>query len=142
MKKQSLNENIERYNPTIDFGLTDTQVARRLECSLVNNVNKKYSKSYLNIFVNNICTFFNLLGLICFIALLLTKAPFSNFFFVFFYLTNISIGIIQEIRAKHCIDKLSLIASKTITVIRNGKQEEILSQQIVLDDIILLGMGD
>ena len=142
MKKQSLNENIERYNPTIDFGLTDTQVARRLECSLVNNVNKKYSKSYLNIFVNNICTFFNLLGLICFIALLLTKAPFSNFFFVFFYLTNISIGIIQEIRAKHCIDKLSLIASKTITVIRNGKQEEILSQEIVLDDIILLGMGD
>jgi len=142
MKKQPLNENIERYNPSMDFGLTDTQVAKRFECSLVNNVNKKYSKSYLNIFVNNVCTFFNLLGLICFIALLVTKAPFSNFFFVFFYLTNITIGIIQEIRAKHCIDKLSLIALKAIKVIRNGKQEEILSQQIVLDDIILLGIGD
>ena len=86
MKKQHLNENIERYNPTVDFGLTEAQVAKRLELSLVNNVNKKYSKSYLNIFVNNVCTFFNLLGLICFIALLLTKAAFSNFFFVFFYI--------------------------------------------------------
>ena len=45
MKKQFLNENVERYNPTIDFGLTDSQVAKRFDCNLVNNVNKKYSKS-------------------------------------------------------------------------------------------------
>ncbi len=133
---------IERYSPSIESGLTDIQVASRVENGLTNKVNQKYSKSYVNILVNNFCTFFNLLGLIVFIALVLSKASLGNFFFVFFYIANISIGIIQEVRAKKCIDKLSLVASKKIKVIRNGETIEIMSEQIVLDDVILLGIGN
>ena len=43
MKKQKTSENVERYNPSMEFGLTDTQVANRFECGFINNVNKKYS---------------------------------------------------------------------------------------------------
>ena len=141
-KKTTATTNIQRFSPDITLGLNDTQVASRYESGLTNKVNQKYSKSYVNIFVNNVCTFFNLLGLIVFIALLLSGATLGNFFFVFFYIANISIGIIQEVRAKKCIDKLSLVASKMIKVIRNGKTVEIMSTDIVLDDIILLGMGN
>ena len=133
---------IERFSPSIQTGLTDAQVAKRFENGLTNKVGQKYSKSYVNILVNNFCTFFNLLGLIVFIALVLSKASLGNFFFVFFYVANISIGIIQEVRAKRCIDKLSLVASKKIKVIRNGQTQEIMSEQIVLDDVILLGIGN
>lgn len=141
-KVKELSTTIERYSPTIELGLTEVQVAKRTEDGLTNTTKKKYSKSYLNIFTNNVCTFFNLLGLTVFIALLLTKASLSNFFFVFFYIANISIGIIQEIRAKKCIDKLSLVANKTIKVIRNGEEKEIFSENIVLDDVIILGIGN
>lgn len=141
-KIQELSTSIEKYSPTIECGLTDVQVAKRIEDGLTNTTKKKYSKSYLNIFTNNVCTFFNLLGLTVFVALLLTKASLSNFFFVFFYIANISIGIIQEIRAKKCIDKLSLVANKTIKVIRNGEEKEIFSENIVLDDVIILGIGN
>ncbi len=140
-KKNSLTTQIDRFSPDIALGLNDIQVASRFENGLFNKVNQKYSKSYLNILVNNVCTFFNLLGLIVFIALLLSGAKLGNFFFVFFYVANISIGIIQEIRAKKCIDKLTLVASKKVKTIRNGQVEEIMSTEIVLDDIILLGMG-
>lgn len=141
-KQQVISTPVERYSPTIECGLTDVQVAKRIEDGLTNTTKKKYSKSYLNIFTNNVCTFFNLLGLTVFVALLLTKASLSNFFFVFFYIANISIGIIQEIRAKKCIDKLSLVANKTIKVIRNNETIEIFSENIVLDDIIILGIGN
>jgi len=142
MKTTDQNLVIERFTPSVSAGLSDLQVKSRLEQKLVNSVNKKYSKSYLNILSNNVCTFFNLLGLICFIALIATNAALSQFVFVFFYVANISIGIIQEIRAKKCVDKLSLVANKGVKVIRNGVEIEVLPENIVLDDILRLGIGN
>ena len=132
---------IERFSPTIDCGLSDAQVEQRYTQEAVNSTKQTYSKSYLNIFVNNVCTIFNLLGLICFVSLIATGASISQFFFSFFYVANIGIGVIQEIRAKKCIDKLSLVANKGVKVIRNGKEIEISTDKIVLDDVIRLGIG-
>lgn len=145
MKKKNTDisfENIERYTADKDFGLTEEQVSLRTEQGLTNKVKKTYSKNYFSIFKENVCTFFNLLGLIVFLFLLTVKdLPISNFFFTIIYLANIFIGIIQEVRAKISIDRLSLLSSKTVKVIRNGKTEEILSEKIVLDDIFELGLG-
>ncbi len=132
----------ERFVPSITEGLSNIQVNSRLEQGLINDVKKSYSKSYLNILANNLCTFFNLLGLLCMIALIIAKAQLSSFFFVVIYISNIFIGIIQEIRAKRCIDKLSLVANKTVKVIRESKISEISAKEIVLDDIVLLGIGN
>ncbi len=143
---QNSTTTVERYSPTAKNGLSTTEVNNRISQGLVNSVKQKYSKSYLNIFVNNVCTFFNLLGLIVFIALISISSNYdvklSDFFFVFFYIANISIGIIQEIRAKKCIDKLSLVSSKCTKVLRNGEIIEIESSSIVLDDVIKLGIGN
>ncbi len=145
MKTKIVSVPIERYTPSIRSGLSLEQVNSRISQGAVNVTTRKYSKSYWNIFTNNVCTFFNLLGLICFIAILLVTtdlSEISNFFFVFFYLANTTIGIIQEIRAKKCIDKLTLVADKGTKVIRNGQTVEISTKDIVLDDIILLGIGN
>lgn len=132
----------ERFSPSPDVGLSQEQVQNRVSNNLINDVQQKFSKTYLNIFVNNVCTFFNLLGLIVCIALICTSAPIANFVFVLVYLANIFIGIVQEIRAKKCIDKLSLVSEKTVKVIRNGKEQEISVKEIVLDDVIKLGIGN
>ena len=145
MKKKSTSislENIERFTPDKDYGLTSAQVAARTEQGLTNRIKKTYSKTYFSIFKENICTFFNLLGFIVFLFLLTVKnLPVSNYFFTIIYLANIFIGIIQEIRAKISIDRLSLLSSKTVKVVRDGNIEEILSDKIVLDDIFELGLG-
>ncbi len=132
----------ERFFPTPENGLSESQVNERLNHGLNNKVKQKYSKSYLSIFVENICTFFNLLGLIVLVALLLVNAKLSNYFFVLFYVSNILIGIIQEIRAKRCIDRLSLLSKNTAKVIRNSKILHISTDDIVLDDVLILGMGN
>ena len=78
-------QNIERYSPSISDGLSALQVSTRQNQGLTNFVKQKYSKSYLSIFIGNVCTFFNLLGLTCLVALLAIGATLSNFFFVIFY---------------------------------------------------------
>ena len=142
MKKEQIKKEIERINPDVNFGLTNEQVQERINNGLTNKKKKKYSKSYLKIFLDNFCTFFNLLGLIVCIALAYAGASIGNFFFAIIYIANIIIGIVQEIRAKLCIDKLSIISNKLTRVLRNGETINICSSEIVLDDIILFKSGN
>ncbi len=144
MQNTSINENITRYSPSHTVGLSDGIVADRHENGLTNSVKKKHSKSYLKIILDNVCTIFNLLGLIVFVALLCIgdKTKIGDFFFVFFYLANISIGILQEVRAKRCIERLALLTTKNSLVVRDGKLTEINTCDIVLDDIVKLGIGN
>lgn len=131
-----------RYHPDPHVGLNEEQLNERYENDLINKVECKYSKSYKSIFFGNIFTFFNLLGLLCTIALIICRAPFSRFTFCFVYVLNIGAGIFQEIRAKLSIEKLSLLSSKSAKVIRNGVESEIPTGEIVLDDILRFTLGN
>lgn len=133
---------IERYNPSVTEGLSAEQVKERIENKKTNAVEKKYSKSFLSIFIGNVFTLFNLLGLIVFIGLVLVDADIMNYVFVIVYLINILIGIIQECRAKICVDRLSLVSGKHSKVVRNGVVKDVFSKDIVLDDIVVLGLGN
>ncbi len=144
-RKQKMNvadiSTVQRYSPDIKQGLTPAQVEERMGQDLYNDTDVKYSKSYRSIFIDNICTFFNLLCLIAVVALIYARSPIQNFFFVVVFALNIGIGIFQEIRAKLTIEKLSLVSSPTAKVIRGATQTEIPLKQIVLDDVITLATG-
>ena len=143
MKIKKKNEKvIERFHPDVKNGLTQEQVSQRTADGLINYEKNKYSKSYLSIFISNICTFFNLLGIIVAVALIVIHAPISRFFYALIYLANISIGIIQEIRAKITVDRLSIVKNKTCRAVRNGDLVDISPKDIVLDDVLFLGLGN
>jgi len=132
---------VQRFSADVNRGLSENQVRERVEQGLVNKTGKKYSKTYKSIFVGNLCTFFNLLCLIAAVALILARAPISQFMFVLIFLCNIVVSIVQEIRAKRKIDKLSILSSPTSLVVRNGQKVEIPTTEIVVDDILLLSAG-
>lgn len=134
-------DDVERFSPSPDKGLSADQVELRFSQFLFNDVNKKYSKSYASIFVGNICTFFNFLCLVVALALAYAGAPLSQFLFVAIFGANLLIGIVQEILAKKQIDKLSVLISATAKVMRDGVKTEIGVRDIVLDDVILLEAG-
>lgn len=140
--KKAINSKVGRFSPKLNKGLTQSQVETRFRQFLFNDTNKKYSRSYASIFIGNICTFFNLLCLIAFIALVLANTQgFSNYLVIIITSANIVIGIIQEIRSKLAIDKLSILANNSVKVIRDGETIEIPVQEIVLDDVIILELG-
>ena len=140
-KKGVPPSDVPRFNADAEEGLSKSQVEERQEQGLVNRAQKKYSKTYKSIFISNICTFFNLLCLLAALALLSAHAPITQFTFVLIFLCNICMGIIQEIRAKKKIDRLSILSSPTARVIRDRKKRELPISEIVLDDILLLGAG-
>ena len=134
--------NVQRYSPDISAGLTDAQVNERYSQFLFNDTNQKYSKSYASILIGNLCTFFNLLCVLAAIALAYSQAPVSQFLFVVIFALNLGFGIVTEIVAKRKIDKLSLLTVPTSKVVRNGAVAEVKSKEIVLDDIVVLSLGN
>lgn len=132
---------IERFAADPEKGLTEEQVDLRCSQGLVNRTPTKYSKTYKSIFLGNICSVFNLLCLICAVALTFAHAPYTQYVFVVIFLCNIVISIIQEIRAKRTIDRLSILSSLTAKVIRGGTKVDLPVEDLVIDDILILSAG-
>lgn len=130
-----------RYTPDADMGLTDEQVQNRAQQNLFNYDTTVPTKSVGTIIRENLCTIFNLINGILALAVL-SVGSYKNMLFMGVVLSNLFIGIVQEIRAKRTIDRLSLLHAAKATVIRNGRPLEIPIQQIVLDDVLLLQNGN
>ncbi len=141
-KKKTVDITIaERYDPDPEKGLSQDVVDKRMEQGYDNYVKRHTGKSFLSIFVTNIFTFFNILCFFVATCLIVVGAGFSQVFFIVIISANIIIGIIQEIRSKITIDKLSLVSAPSAMVIRDGERTVIPTPDVVLDDIILFDLG-
>ena len=139
--KPFVDESVERFNVDLNTGLSEEQVKARFEANLTNKTKVASSKSVTSILVKNIFTFFNMLWLIIAVALIWVGS-YKDLIFVFVIVANTAIAIIQELRAKFAVEKLSLVTSPLVKTIRDGKIIEIPADQLVLDDIILLTSGN
>lgn len=139
--KPAVPENVVRYFPSFKDGLTTQQVEERTASNLLNSTKVKSSKSYGSIFFKNIFTFFNMLWLIIAIALIVVGS-YSDLVFIFVIVANTAIAIIQEIRAKITVEKLSIVTAPLVKTIRDGQMIELPADKLVLDDIILLSNGN
>ena len=121
-------------------GLTHEEVEEKIKQGKSNKVKIKTNESILKILRKNIFTYFNFIFLILTI-LLITSHSYRNLTFLGIIITNILIGIIQQIRSKITLDQLSLLDKNKYTVIRDGKEEEIDSDNLVEGDFIILEAG-
>ncbi len=131
-----------RYDVATNKGLTTEIVESRIIDGLTNLVSTKYTKSILSIFTSNIFTFFNLLCALVITAYVVVGTGIANFTFVIPFAINLAIGIIQEIRAKISIEKLSILQAPTTIVVRDGEEYSIPSNDIVLDDVFKIQTGN
>lgn len=122
-------------------GLTESQVSQAIANKQTNRTKKVVGKSYLQIFASNIFTFFNFVGIVIFALMIFTK-QFGNAFFFVVIFANTVIGIVQEIRSKRAIERLSVVSQPTAKVIRNGAEQIIDVQDVVLGDVINLQLGN
>lgn len=123
------------------IGLSSSEVEERISQGKVNVTVNLKTKSVKRIFYDNICTLFNAINIILFLALVLVGS-YKNLLFIGVVVSNTAIGIFQEIRSKISVDKLTLLSEKKVSVVRNGVINEINKEEIVSDDIIILSRGD
>ena len=138
--KKIVLSNIKRFEPDFNIGLNSEQIEERNKQNLTNTTNEKSTKSVGKILLKNIFTFFNIICLAVAIALWCVGS-FSDTIFMLIVIANTLISIVQEIKAKNTIDKLSLTNSNFTKVIRDGEIKEIYKKEVVLDDILVLSLG-
>ena len=99
------------------------------------------SKSYKEIIKQHIFTLFNGINVVLAIFVFFTGS-YRNMLFMITVILNMLIGLFQEIRSKHMLDKLSLLHQPKIHVIRNDTEIELNIQEIEVDDVLVLYAGD
>ena len=141
MRKSKHEQIIERFETSWENGLSTEQVQERKKQKLFNKDKTKSSKSYLRIIFENTFTYFNLIWAIIVFAYIYVGS-YNNLLFVVIIVANTLIAIIQECKAKHTVDKLSLVTAPKAIAIRNGQQVKLNSESLLLDDIILIDVGN
>ena len=133
-------QRVKRVRTDASTGLTDDQVQERILKGQTNHTPNRNVKTYKRIFFENTVTFFNILCLAVAISLICVGA-WSNCLFMAIIIINTAIGIIQEIRAKKTIEKLSLLTAPAVKVVRSGIERTITTDEVVIDDIVVLSNG-
>ena len=122
-------------------GLTSAEVNERINKGLVNQADTSTEKSTKEIILSNTLTYFNLIFLVLTVLLCLVGS-FRNLTFLPIVIGNMLIGIFQEIRAKKTLDKMNILNAPHAVVVRDGMEQQILSEELVQDDVIILSAGD
>jgi len=122
-------------------GLTAAEVAERVARGQLNDVPVRSSRSTREIVRANVFTRFNAIIGVMF-GIILVVGPIQDGLFGLVIVANTAIGIVQELRAKRTLDGLALIGEARPQVRRDGVAQQVPTGQIVLDDTVLLGIGD
>lgn len=122
-------------------GLTQREVRDRVAAGQVNTAAASVSKTKKQIFRTHLLTYFNFLNLVLG-AMVLTTGSLRDLTFLITIVANSVIGIIQELRVKSLVDKLSVITASKARVIREGGEKQLPLSELVLDDLMRLESGD
>ena len=127
--------------PDPHTGLTPQQAAERMAAGLDNREVASPTKTEAQIIRENIFTFFNLVFVVL-AALLAMVGSFANMGFLGVVVCNAVIGIFQQLRSKHAVDKLTLVTVHKVRCLRGGEMLELPPQALVRDDIVEFGAGN
>lgn len=129
-----------RYRPDYRKGLTSQQVQEHRLHGWTNRAVESASKTTKEIIHENVFTYFNLIFAVL-AVLLCIAGSFRDLTFLPVIIANTLIGIIQEVRAKQVLDKLSMLNAPRSAVVRDGKKKIVDSEELVLDDIVIFKAG-
>lgn len=122
------------------LGLNEAEVQERKAAGLINKAVEAPSKTIGEIIASNVFTYFNFVFLVL-AALLISVRSFRDLSFLPLIFINSLIGILQELRAKQILDKLTVLSAPEISVMRNGEEKIIKTHSLVMDDVMVLTSG-
>lgn len=124
------------------WGLTESEARARRQRGEGNDVGMRPSRTYWDIARANLFTFFNNLLLAIGIALIALGQYNDALTSVGLALVNAIIGTVQEILAKRKLDQIGLLTRPTVTVMRDGREQQIDPPALVKGDVVRVQGGD
>ena len=143
-KKRKTEEPMRRPVPVLETnpetGLSSAQAQERVDAGWANLPIDPPGKTVGQIIKSNVFTYFNMLFFLL-AAFVLVFGTWQNAMFLGVVFANIAIGIVQELRSKRTLDKLTLLTAPHGFVIRDGRQRKIPTSEMVRDDIVVFSAG-
>ncbi len=122
-------------------GLTTREVEARVAAGRVNRVELHASRSIASILRSNILTRFNAI-ISALLAVIVVFGDLRDGLFGIVMVVNSGIGIVQELRAKRTLDRLTVLATPVVIAMRDGLETPVAIDDLVLDDVVILHPGD
>ncbi len=132
---------VRPLDEVLKTGLTSAEVNQRVAMGQVNVTIKKGQKTTKQIVLSHTVTYFNILNILLGILIFMT-GQYKNMLFLGVIVCNSIIGIVQELKVKSLIDKLTVITAAKVEALRDGVKKTISVDGIVTDDIIDVAVGD
>lgn len=122
-------------------GLSEAEVLARVEAGQTNLVRQKTSRSLRSIIRENIFTLFNAILVGAATLVFIFGHP-QDVVFGAVMVFNAIIGIVSEVRAKRTLDALAILDVPQALVVREGEERAIPTGDVVLDDVLVLKLGE
>lgn len=122
-------------------GLSAADVAQRVADGRINDVPDAPVRSFGQILWANVFTTVNAIIGVLFVLILVAGYP-KDALFAGVVISNSVIGVAQELKARHTLNKLAVLSAPKARVIRDGAATEIGVSQVVADDLLEIGPGD
>jgi cation-transporting ATPase E len=122
-------------------GLTSLEVAERVHDGRVNTAPPSPGRTLREIVHANVFTPVNAIIGVMFVLIMVVQ-PGPDALFAGVVVSNSVIGIVQELKAKRELDRLELLNTPRVVVIRDGSASEVAVEELVVDDLVALRPGD
>ena len=123
-------------------GLSESEVMTRRTRGQGNVTPLKTSRSYIQIVRENVFMFVNTIMFVLIVALFFLRQYSDAIITMGVVSFNVVISVVQEIRAKRTLDRISLLTRPKATVVREGQERLVDPSEIVEDDILVIHPGD
>lgn len=140
--KQGLDEVLANYSVNPSNGLTDLEVATQFEKYGYNRLEEEKGESFLRKLIRQFQDFLVIILIVASIFSAVTGDYFEALLIIAIVVLNALLGVYQEGRAEKAVEALQKMASPTARLLRNGKQVQVPSEEVVPGDIVLLEAGD
>ncbi|GAI90343.1 unnamed protein product, partial [marine sediment metagenome] len=138
---QSLNELLRDFNVDLEQGLKSSELENRYQNFGYNEL-PKIKKSIWKIYLAPIFNFLILILLVTGIIVVILGEGDTQIITFTVVIINSVTAIIQQFRAQKALESLREISALKTTVLRDGKEFEIKTRELVPGDIVLLNQGD
>lgn len=141
-------QTVKELQTNIHDGLSSSEAKKRLQKYGPNKLYEKKKKGLLSKFISQFSDFMVLILLITaaisfFTAIMDESGDFVDpIMILVIVVLNAIIGVIQESKAEKAIDALKKLSAPHAAVIRDGREQRILSEDLVVGDIIKVETGD
>ena len=122
-------------------GLSQQEVEERIQKGFVNEVTVSTEKTTWQIIQSNVFTYFNFIFFVLAMLLVIVQS-WNNLLFLPIVIINSLIGIVQELRARKILSNMQLLHHYTAIAVRDGKEIQLETKDLVQDDIVLFSTGD